>query len=132
MPVSDGITLIPLRAIGEIEPGADLVRMVMDALGPGRPEGPALLHGDVLVITQKVVSKAEGRLVAIDPDDPEAKTALVEQESVRIVRRRGDLIISETRHGFICANAGIDLSNVDADTAALLPEDADRSARRLR
>ncbi len=70
------------------------------------------MTGDVLVITQKVVSKAEGRLVAIDPDDPEAKTALVEQESVRIVRRRGDLIISETRHGFICANAGIDLSNV--------------------
>ena len=58
--------------------------------------------------------------------------ALVEQESVRIVRRRGDLIISETRHGFICANAGIDLSNVEAGMAALLPEDADRSARRLR
>jgi coenzyme F420-0:L-glutamate ligase len=66
------------------------------------------------------------------PDDPAAKTALVEQESVRILRRRGDLIISETRHGFICANAGIDLSNVALGTAALLPEDSDRSARRIR
>ena len=55
----------------------------------------------------KIVSKAEGRIVPIDPDDPAAKTALVEQESVRILRRRGDLIISETRHGFVCANAGI-------------------------
>jgi coenzyme F420-0:L-glutamate ligase/coenzyme F420-1:gamma-L-glutamate ligase len=131
-PVFDGITLIPLRGIGEIEPGTDLTRMVAHALAPASPDGPTLLAGDVLVITQKVVSKAEGRLVAIDPDDPEAKTALVEQESVRIVRRRGDLIISETRHGFICANAGIDLSNVALGTAALLPEDSDRSARRIR
>ena len=130
--MSDGITLIPLRGIGEIEPGADLARTVADALAPAVPDGPALHRGDVLVITQKVVSKAEGRLVAIDPDDPAAKTALVEQESVRIVRRRGDLIISETRHGFICANAGIDLSNVALGTAALLPEDSDRSARRIR
>ena len=86
----------------------------------------------MLVITQKIVSKAEGRLVPIDPDDPEAKAALVAQESVRIVRRRGDLIISETRHGFVCANAGIDLSNVAEGMAALLPVDSDRSARRLR
>jgi coenzyme F420-0:L-glutamate ligase / coenzyme F420-1:gamma-L-glutamate ligase len=78
------------------------------------------------------VSKAEGRLVPIDPDDPGAKVALVEQESVRILRRRGDLIISETTHGFICANAGIDLSNVAVGTAALLPVDSDRSARRIR
>jgi coenzyme F420-0:L-glutamate ligase/coenzyme F420-1:gamma-L-glutamate ligase len=70
--------------------------------------------------------------VPIDPADPAAKTALVEQESVRIIRRRGDLIISETRHGFICANAGVDLSNVAAGTAALLPVDSDRSARRIR
>jgi coenzyme F420-0:L-glutamate ligase/coenzyme F420-1:gamma-L-glutamate ligase len=132
MPVSDGITLIPLHGIGEIEPGADLARTVADALAPAVPDGPVLQQGDVLVITQKVVSKAEGRLVAIDSDDPSAKTALVEQESVRIVRRRGDLIISETRHGFICANAGIDLSNVALGTAALLPEDSDRSARRIR
>jgi coenzyme F420-0:L-glutamate ligase / coenzyme F420-1:gamma-L-glutamate ligase len=130
--MADGIALIPLTGIGEIEPGADLTLVVADALAPRRAGGPELQEGDVLVITQKVVSKAEGRLVDIDPDDPEAKTALVEKESVRILRRRGDLIISETRHGFICANAGIDLSNVALGTAALLPEDSDRSARRIR
>ena len=132
MRVVDGITLIPLNGIGEVEPGADLARTVADALAPARIDGPELRSGDVVVITQKIVSKAEGRLVPIDPDDPAAKVALVEQESVRIVRRRGDLIISETRHGFICANAGIDLSNVALGTAALLPEDSDRSARRIR
>ena len=120
----DGITLIPLTGIGEIEPGTDLATMVVAALTPARAGGPELRQGDVVVITQKVVSKAEGRLVAIDPDDPGAKAALVEGESVRILRRRGDLIISETRHGFICANAGIDLSNVALGSAALLPEDS--------
>ena len=84
------------------------------------------------MVTQKIVSKAEGRLVALDPDDLEARRELVESESVRIVRRRGDLIISETRHGFVCANAGIDLSNVEAGHAALLPVDPDRSAKHIR
>jgi coenzyme F420-0:L-glutamate ligase / coenzyme F420-1:gamma-L-glutamate ligase len=130
--VAEGITLIPLTGIGEIEPGADLARTVAAALAPETAAGPELRGGDVLVITQKIVSKAEGRLVPIDSDDPAAKVALVEQESVRILRRRGDLIISETKHGFICANAGIDLSNVSLGTAALLPEDSDRSARRIR
>jgi len=109
MPFAEGVALIPLTGIGEVAPGADLARVLADALAPGRPGGPALLDGDVVVVTQKVVSKAEGQLVAIDHNDPAAKVALVERESVRIVRRRGDLIISETRHGFICANAGIDL-----------------------
>jgi coenzyme F420-0:L-glutamate ligase/coenzyme F420-1:gamma-L-glutamate ligase len=95
------------------------------------PNGP-LRDGDVLVVTQKVVSKAEGRMVAIDADDPLSHKALVEDESVRIVRRRGDLIITETRHGFVCANSGIDLSNVERGWAALLPIDSDRSARRIR
>jgi coenzyme F420-0:L-glutamate ligase/coenzyme F420-1:gamma-L-glutamate ligase len=128
----EGIALIPLTGIGEIEPGADLARAVADAVAPRRAAGPVLAHGDVVVITQKVVSKAEGRLVPIDLDDPAAKNALVEQESVRVLRRRDDLVISETAHGFICANAGVDLSNVADGTAALLPEDSDRSARRIR
>jgi coenzyme F420-0:L-glutamate ligase/coenzyme F420-1:gamma-L-glutamate ligase len=132
MPPPEGISLIPLTGIAEVTPGADLARMVADAVAPADPSGPVLADGDVVVVTQKVVSKAEGQLVRIDPDDPAAKVALVEQESVRIVRRRGDLIISETKHGFICANAGIDLSNVEVGTAALLPEDSDRSARRIR
>jgi coenzyme F420-0:L-glutamate ligase/coenzyme F420-1:gamma-L-glutamate ligase len=130
--VTEGITLIPLTGIGEVEPGADLAHTVAAALAPQVADGPELRQGDVIVITQKIVSKAEGRLVFIDTNDPAAKVALVEQESVRVLRRRGDLIISETRHGFVCANAGIDLSNVAAGTAALLPEDSDRSARRIR
>ena len=84
------------------------------------------------MVTQKIVSKAEGRLVEIDPDDPLSHKALVEEEAVRIVRRRGDLIITETKHGFVCANSGIDLSNVERGYAALLPLDSDRSARRIR
>jgi coenzyme F420-0:L-glutamate ligase/coenzyme F420-1:gamma-L-glutamate ligase len=129
---AEAIALIPVTGIGEIVPGADLSQVLADALAPSRPGAPALETGDVVVVTQKVVSKAEGQLVPLDPDDPAAKVALVEQESVRVLRRRGDLIISETRHGFICANAGIDLSNVAQGTAALLPEDSDRSARRIR
>jgi coenzyme F420-0:L-glutamate ligase / coenzyme F420-1:gamma-L-glutamate ligase len=132
MPVDSGISLIPLTGIGEIEPGADLALMVAEVLAPRYAGGPTLQPGDVVVVTQKVVSKAEGQIVPIDLDDPTAKATLVEQESVRILRRRGDLIISETKHGFICANAGIDLSNVAEGTAALLPEDSDRSARRIR
>ena len=123
------LTLWGVEGIGEIRPGVQLGEIVADACSAA-PNGP-LLDGDVLVVTQKVVSKAEGRLVAIDADDPLAHKALVEQESVRIVRRRGDLIISETSHGFICANAGIDLSNVQQGEAALLPVDSDRSARRI-
>jgi coenzyme F420-0:L-glutamate ligase/coenzyme F420-1:gamma-L-glutamate ligase len=83
-------------------------------------------------VTQKVVSKAEDRLVPVDPDDPLSHKPLVERESVRVLRRRGELVISETAHGFVCANAGIDLSNVELGWAALLPVDADRSARRIR
>src|ERR1700691_4834654 len=130
------LSIHPVTGLGEVRPGDDLARLLAEALAPDRPEGSpvpgGLVDGDVLVVTQKVGSKAEGRIVAIDPDDPEAKQALVERESVRIVRRRGDLLITETTHGFICANAGVDLSNVDAGTAALLPVDPDRSARRLR
>jgi coenzyme F420-0:L-glutamate ligase/coenzyme F420-1:gamma-L-glutamate ligase len=128
----DHMELIALTGIGEVEPGADLAGTLAAALAPIRADGPELRPGDVVVVTQKVVSKAEGRLVPIDHDDPAAKVALIEQESVRIVRRRGDLIISETQHGFICANAGVDLSNVADGTAALLPVDPDRSARRIR
>ncbi len=131
----DGTTAAPrlevfgVAGMGEVRPGDDLAALIAEAVAAGPDE---LRSGDVVVVTQKVVSKAEGQLVAIDPDDPHAHRPLVEGESVRILRRRGDLVISETRHGFICANAGIDLSNVEAGYAALLPEDSDRSARRLR
>jgi coenzyme F420-0:L-glutamate ligase / coenzyme F420-1:gamma-L-glutamate ligase len=128
MPDAEGLAILPVAGLGEVAPGTDLARLIARA-----PTGGARLRsGDVVVVTQKIVSKAEGRLVPVDHGDPAAKLALVTQESVRIVRRRGDLVISETRHGFVCANAGVDLSNVDEGTAALLPEDSDRSARRIR
>lgn len=118
------LTILPVEGVGEVAPGDDLGGLLAEAAD--------LTPGDVLVVTQKVVSKAEDRLVPVDPDDPLDHKRLVEEESVRILRRRGDLIISETRHGFVCANAGVDLSNVERGRAALLPEDSDRSARRIR
>jgi coenzyme F420-0:L-glutamate ligase/coenzyme F420-1:gamma-L-glutamate ligase len=123
------LSLIPIHGIGEVRPGDELAELIARA---AREQGTPLADGDCLVVTQKVVSKAEGRLVPLDPDDLDARRALVEGESVRIVRRRGDLIISETRHGFVCANAGIDLSNVEHGWAALLPVDSDRSAKHVR
>lgn len=119
-----------IEGIGEIRAGDDLAGHIAGAAVAG--PGTALADGDVVVVTQKVVSKAEGKLVAIDPADPLSHKPLVEAESVRILRRRGELVISETRHGFVCANAGIDLSNVERGYAALLPDDSDRSARRIR
>jgi coenzyme F420-0:L-glutamate ligase / coenzyme F420-1:gamma-L-glutamate ligase len=119
-----------VEGIGEIRPGDQLGEIVADACAAS-PNGP-LRDRDVLVVTQKVVSKAEGRLVEIDPNDPLSHKQLVEDEAARIVRRRGDLVITETRHGFICANSGVDLSNVERGYAALLPIDSDRSARRVR
>ena len=119
------ISLIPVTGLPEVQPGDVLADLIADATD-------AIRHGDVLVVTQKIVSKAEGRLIAVDPDDPLSHKAAVEAESVRVLRRRGELIMTETRHGFVCANAGVDLSNVARGQAALLPLDPDRSARRIR
>ncbi|MGI9612587.1 MAG: coenzyme F420-0:L-glutamate ligase [Acidimicrobiales bacterium] len=122
------LTISPVPGLPEIRPGDDLAGMIIDAC----QGSTGLEDGDVLVVSQKVISKAEGQLVKVDPDDPQSHKPLVVAESNRIIRRRGDLIISETKHGFVCASAGIDRSNVEPDIAALLPEDSDRSARRLR
>lgn len=123
------LEVIPLGGLPEVVPGLVLAPLlVAAAAGQGTP----LEDGDCLVVTQKVVSKAEGRLVRLDPSDPDARRRLVESESVRVLRRRGDLVISETRQGLVCANAGVDLSNVDEGWASLLPVDPDRSARRIR
>jgi coenzyme F420-0:L-glutamate ligase/coenzyme F420-1:gamma-L-glutamate ligase len=116
-----GLAVIPVEGIPEVRPGDVLAALVADHA--------ELADGDVVVVTQKVVSKAEGRLVELDAVD---LAAVVEAESVRVLRRRGELTVSETRHGFVCANAGVDLSNVPAGQAALLPVDPDRSARRIR
>jgi coenzyme F420-0:L-glutamate ligase/coenzyme F420-1:gamma-L-glutamate ligase len=123
------LSVIPIAGIGEIRPGDELAELIAHA---ATAQDTPLADRDCLVVTQKVVSKAEGRLVELDPLDRAARRRLVESESVRIVRTRGDLIISETRHGFVCANAGIDLSNVEEGWAALLPVDSDRSAKHVR
>ena len=124
MAVADSLLVLGVKGLGEISPGDDLAALIA--------EHAPLIDGDVVVVTQKVVSKAEGRTVRIDPSDPDAKRVLAESESVRVLRRRGDLVVTETRHGFVCANSGVDLSNVADGWATLLPEDPDRSARRLR
>lgn len=123
------LRVIPVTDIPEIGRAADLAGIICETV---IANGESLLPNDVVVVTQKVVSKAEGAMESVDPSDPLSHKPLVERESVRILRRRGDLIISETRHGFVCANAGIDLSNVQRGQAALLPVDPDRSARRIR
>ncbi len=122
------LEIIPIPGMPEVRPGDDLAGQIIDACQAEL----GLVDGDVLVVSQKVVSKAEGKLVKVDPADPLSHKPLVLEESVRVLRRRGDLIISETRHGYVCANAGIDRSNVDSDVACLLPDDSDRSARRIR
>jgi len=124
------LTIWGIEGIGEVRPGERLSDLIVMACA--RPENGRLIDGDVLVVTQKVVSKAEGQLVRLDPNDPRASKRLVEEEAARVVRRRGDLMITETRHGFVCANSGVDLSNVEDGYAALLPVDSDRSARRIR
>jgi coenzyme F420-0:L-glutamate ligase / coenzyme F420-1:gamma-L-glutamate ligase len=119
-----GLSVIPVEGLPDVGPGDVLADLIATRA--------FLRDGDVVVVTQKVVSKVEGRLVEVDPGDPLAHKPLVERESVRVLRRRGDLVISETSHGFVCANAGIDLSNVERGWAALLPVDPDRSAHRIR
>jgi coenzyme F420-0:L-glutamate ligase/coenzyme F420-1:gamma-L-glutamate ligase len=121
------LSVHPLTGIGEVGPGADLAEALGVALVPLQPT-----PGDVLVVTHKVVSKAEGGVVAVEGEEEEFKRALVEAEAARIVRRRGNLIIAETKHGFICANAGVDRSNAQPGTMILLPTDPDRSAHRIR
>jgi len=117
-----GVSVLPVEGIGEIEPGADLGSVIAAAI-------PAsdLRAGDVVAVTQKIVSKAEGRLVR-----SEDRAAVVRHEAVRIVAEREDIVIAETAHGLVCANAGVDASNVAEGWLSLLPDDPDRSAEDLR
>ncbi len=117
----------PLIGIGEVRQGEDIASVLIPALQTIRP-----VDGDVLVVTHKIVSKAEGAVVPIEGEEEAFKQQVVEDLATAIVRRRGPLIIAETAHGFICANAGVDRSNADPGTLVLLPEDPDRSAHRIR
>jgi coenzyme F420-0:L-glutamate ligase/coenzyme F420-1:gamma-L-glutamate ligase len=126
----EALRILTIDGIGEVKTGDDLATLLCDAVAV---HGDLSLEaGDVLVVTSKIVAKAEGRVARVDAADATAKLSLVESESTRILRRRGELLITETTHGFVCANAGVDLSNVEEGWAVLLPLDPDRSARRLR
>jgi coenzyme F420-0:L-glutamate ligase/coenzyme F420-1:gamma-L-glutamate ligase len=124
----DGLWVLPVRGMGEVRPGADLASLIVAA-------APWLEDGDVLVVTSKIVSKAEGRLVDVPLDGPEraaARDEILAAESARPVARRGHTRIVQTYHGFVMASAGVDASNVERTRLVLLPKDPDASARALR
>src|ERR1700744_1503081 len=120
----DPVQIYGIPGIPEVAPGDDLAGLISDAATAAG--GPGLLDGDILVVTSKVVSKAEGRVTAMTRDDA------IAAETVRVVARRGMTTISQTRHGFVMAAAGVDESNTAPGTVVLLPEDPDESARRIR
>src|SRR5438309_2330110 len=137
------LRIIPLPMSGDVRPGDSLVDKFLNALKRRRM---SLAKGDILVVKHKIVSKAEGQLIRLDTIKASARsrawairykldarvTELVLQQSKTIIRRKNGVLITETRHGFICANSGVDVSNVDGGRhALLLPADPDRSARKL-
>jgi coenzyme F420-0:L-glutamate ligase / coenzyme F420-1:gamma-L-glutamate ligase len=137
------IRVIAVPLAGEVRPGDSLADKLLDALKRRRL---SLSRGDVLIVKHKVVSKAEGQLVRLDTIKASAEsrawarrykldarvTELALQQCNHVIRRKNGILITETRHGFICANSGVDVSNVDGGKhALLLPEDPDRSAARL-
>ena len=139
-----GIRIIPIPFSDEIRPGDSLPDKLIKAL---KKSGVSLAKDDVLVVKHKIVSKAEGQLVRLETIRPSAAsrawarkykldarvTELALRESKRVIKRKNGVLITETRHGFICANSGVDVSNVDGgEHALLLPKNPDRSAERLR
>jgi coenzyme F420-0:L-glutamate ligase/coenzyme F420-1:gamma-L-glutamate ligase len=142
-PRTSAVTILPILGVGEIDPKTDLAHVLHQAL---IAQGTPLQDGDIVVVTQKIVSKAEGCLVNLDDVEPSPLAStwaarwdkdarvveLVLRQSRRIVRMDRGVIIAETLHGLVCANAGVDLSNVGGHRATLLPVDPDASAERLR
>jgi coenzyme F420-0:L-glutamate ligase/coenzyme F420-1:gamma-L-glutamate ligase len=143
MPVPNPIQIFPLTGLPEVKPGDDIARLIAHAVEAQRFR---VQSGDIFVVAQKIVSKAEARIVSLDSIVPSERAVdwarewgkdarvieLVFRHSKRIVRMERGIIVAETHHGFVCANAGIDLSNAQDGTAILLPEDPDASARALR
>ena len=137
------IQIIPIKVSGDVRLSDELDSIVLKAVKQNRQE---IRDGDILVITQKVVSKAEGRTVSlanVKPSKDAVRMAkehgkdprvmeLILKESAQILRAQNGIIVSETKHGFVCANAGVDQSNIRGDAAVLLPVDPDRSASQLR
>ena len=131
---------MPVRISADIMPGDELDVVILEAAGQ------KIQNGDVLVVAHKIVSKAEGRIVSLADVKPSSKAVkmakehgkdprimeLILNESVQILRAEGGIIVSETKHGLVCANAGVDQSNIKGDSAVLLPVDPDESASRLK
>lgn len=118
------VEIIALAGLPEVRPGDDVAELIAEAV---RRSGSELRDGDILVITSKIVSKAEGRIRADD-----SRAAAIAEETVRVVSRRGDTVIAQTRHGFVMAAAGVDSSNTKRGTVLMLPKDPDASAARIR
>ncbi|HUI01757.1 MAG TPA: coenzyme F420-0:L-glutamate ligase [Nitrososphaerales archaeon] len=143
MPPLPVVEVIPVGGIKRIRKGDDLGKVIADAV---QAQGTPVRDGDIVVVTQKVVSKSEGRLVELAGVRPGKRAValaselgkdprmveLVLRESTRVVRKGHGVLITQTKHGFVCANAGIDMSNVEAGYAALLPVDSDKSSRKIR
>ena len=120
------ITIIPVKNFPEINAGDDLIELLINSL---EDSNVSIEENDIIVLTQKIVSKSESRLRNLEDTSFEE---LLAEESTEIIRKRGDLVIARTKHGFICANAGIDKSNIEDGYALLLPIDPDRSASKYR
>ena len=120
------ITIIPIKNFPEINAGDDLIELLINSL---EDSNVSIEENDIIVLTQKIVSKSESRLRNLEDTSFEE---LLAEESTEIIRKRGDLVIARTKHGFICANAGIDKSNIEDGHALLLPIDPDRSASKYR
>ncbi|MGE3911925.1 MAG: coenzyme F420-0:L-glutamate ligase [Chloroflexota bacterium] len=142
--MSDEIRIFPVRGVGEVRPGDDVAAILVDAF---EAQGQQLQTGDVLVVTQKIVSKAEGRIVDLGTVSPSEEALALSRingrdarqievalrETAKVVRKERGILISETRHGFICANAGVDGSNLaEATEVSMLPIDSDVSADGIR
>ena len=120
------VSIIPIMNLPEFDTGHEIVEELIKRLEENKI---TLEDNDVIVITQKIISKVEGRKIDINKEDIEE---VIKSESLQIIRKRGETVIAKTKHGFICANAGIDKSNIEEGSALLLPEDPDKTSRDIR
>ena len=124
-----GVSIIPVPVDGEFRKGDRVADRIVQACAGADIE---LADGDVVVVTHKIASKAEGRVAQMEQGDWATRDEFIDREGAAILRKRGDMVITRTRHGFVCASAGIDASNVEPGMVTLLPVDPDRSARGIR
>ena len=120
------VSIFPIMNLPEFDTAHEIVEELIKSLEENKI---SLEDTDVIVITQKIISKVEGRKIDINKEDIEE---VIKSESLQIIRKRGETVIAKTKHGFICANAGIDKSNIEEGSALLLPEDPDKTSRDIR